>query len=106
MNGFQKILYLSNPSVAQDTALARAVSLAENNQADLTAADVIPVVTAGLTMPPGGPVSSELQAAMEADHRQALESLVAPHRRRTGIRVEVLTGHLFVAAIRAVIRER
>lgn len=103
MNRFHNILYVSNPTVVQDAALARAVSLAENNQANLTVAEVVPVVTGGLAMPPGGPVSTDLQAALEAEHRQALESLVASHRRRANVRIEVLAGHLFVEVIRAVL---
>ena len=36
MKRFKNILYVSEPSADQDSSLARAVSLAENNQADLT----------------------------------------------------------------------
>ena len=70
MKLFKNILYVSEASVAQETSIARAVSLAENNQADLTVIDVVPVITAGIGMPPGGPISSELQAAMVSERRK------------------------------------
>lgn len=56
MKHFKNILYLNEPTVDQASAFARAVWLAENNQADLTIIDVIPtqVVTAGFGLPPGG----------------------------------------------------
>ena len=61
MNMFRNILYVSEESSTQETSITRAVSLAENNQADLTVMDVIPVITAGIGMPPGGPISDDLQ---------------------------------------------
>lgn len=42
MKRFKNILYVSETGVDQTPALARAVLLAKNNQADLTVADVIP----------------------------------------------------------------
>lgn len=104
MKHFQNILYVSEPSVEQNSALARAVSLAENNQADLTVIDVIPQLSAGIGLPPGGPFSADLQARAEAEHRQALEALVAPYRGRLSIRVDVRVGHTFLETIRAVLR--
>lgn len=104
MKHFQNILYVSEASVDQGSAFARAVSLAENNQADLTVIDVIPQVTAGIRLPPGGPISAELQARAEAERRQALEALVAPYCGRLSIRLDVLVGQSFLETIRAVIR--
>ncbi len=104
MKHFQNILYVSQASVEQGSALARAVSLAENNQADLTVIDVIPQLSAGIGLPPGGPISADLQARAEAERRQALEALVAPYRGRLTIRLDVLAGQTFLETIRAVIR--
>ena len=85
MKQFNNILYVSEASVAQGPAMARAVSLAENNQADLTVIDVVPVITAGIGMPPGGPISTQLQSAVVSKRRAELESLVAPYQQRRGI---------------------
>lgn len=95
VKNFQNILYVSEPSVELDTALARAVSLAENNLADLTVIDVIPQMSAGIGLPSGGPISADLQARVEAEHRQALEALVAPYRERLSIRLDERWPHSF-----------
>ena len=106
MKLFKNILYISKEFVAQETSIARAVSLAENNQADLTVIGVVPVIAAGIGMPPGGPISSELQAAMVSERRKELESLVEPYKTRLYIRLDVLVGKTFLEAIRAVLRNK
>ena len=73
-------------------ALARAITLAENNQASLTVVDVVDRVTAGIGMPDGGPVYADLQSAMEATHMQALETLIEPYRQQIPIGTKVLIG--------------
>lgn len=104
MKLFKNILYVAQESISQGPAMARAVSLAENNQADLTIIDVVPVVTAGIGMPPGGPISTELQSAMVSKRRTELESLIAPYQQRRDIQIEVLVGQMFLEVIRAVLR--
>jgi len=106
MKRFKNILYLNEPAVDQASTIARAVSLAVNNQADLTIVDVIPtqVVTAGIGLPPGGPVSEDLRAAVESDHRKALESMVQPFSERLQVRLDVLVGKTYLEAIRAVLK--
>ncbi len=106
MKRFQNILYVNEPAVEQESAIARAVSLAENNQADLTIVDVIPsqLVTAGLGLPSGAPVSGDLRAAVESDRRRALEHMVQPFRERLQVRLDVLVGKTYLEAIRAVLK--
>lgn len=106
MKRFKNILYLNEPTVDQVSAVARAVSLAENNQADLTIVDVIPtqVVTAGIGLPPGGPISDQLRAFVESDHRKMLEGLIQPFYDRLQIRLDILVGKTFLEAIRAVLK--
>lgn len=106
MKLFKNILYVAQASISQGPAMARAVSLAENNQADLTIIDVVPVVTAGIGMPPGGPISTVLQSAMVSKRRTELESLVAPYQQSRGIQIEVLVGQMFLEVIRAVLRNK
>lgn len=105
MRQFKNILYVNETTVEQESALSRAVSLAENNTANLTVVDVIPVVTAGIGLPPGGPISSELQAIIESEHLSRLEALVDPFRKKLDIRLEVLVGKTFLEIIRAVLRD-
>jgi len=106
MKRFKNILYVSEASVAQGPAIERAMSLAENNQADLTVIEVVPVVTGSIGTPPGGRTSAELQTAMVDKRRKELESLVAPFKQRLSIRLDVLVGKTFLEAIRAVIRNK
>ncbi len=106
MKRFKNILYVNEPSAPQESTIARAVSLAENNQADLTIVDVIPtqLVTAGIGLPLGGRISSELRAIVESDRRQVLASMVQSCKEHLQIRLEVLVGKTYLEAIRAVLK--
>lgn len=106
MKRFKNILYVSEASIEQGSAIGRAVSLAENNQANLTIIDVVPTTMAGIGMPPGGPDLADLQAARVKERRNELEFLVASHREHRSLHIEVLTGQLFIEAIRAVLRNK
>ncbi len=106
MKRFKNILYLNEPTVDQASAVARAVSLAENNQADLTIIDVIPtqLVREGIGLQPGGPMAKGLRTVVESDHRKAMESMVQSFKDRMQIRLEVLVGKTYLEAIRAVLK--
>ena len=106
MKRINSILYMAEPSVEQGSAIERAVSLAENNQADLTVIDIAPAVAAGIRMPPSGPSSTDLQSAMVAERLEGLEHLIAPYKERHNITLDVLTGKPFIEAIRAVLRDK
>ena len=86
-------------------AVERAVTLAENNQADLTVIDVVDRLTAGIGMPDGGPISADLQFALETRHAQKLETLVGPYRRQIPIKTKVRNGTRFLEIIRQVLSE-
>ncbi|MDY6981151.1 MAG: universal stress protein, partial [Pseudomonadota bacterium] len=104
MKRFKNILYVFEQFIVQDSIIARGVSLAQNNQARLTIIDVIPEQTAGIGMPPGGPISVDLTAAMIAQRRQMLESLVASYTTQLDFSIEILVGIKFLEVIRAVQR--
>jgi len=104
MKRFKNILYVCESSVEQEAAIARAVSLAQNNQANLTIIDVAPAVSAVASIQPGGPNSSDLQASAVTERRQALESLIASYRSQMNIHVDVLVGRQFLEAIRTVLK--
>jgi hypothetical protein len=63
MKRFKRILCVVEPRQAIEPVLERVVSLAQNNQACLTVVCVAPRVTAGISMPDGGPITLELQKA-------------------------------------------
>ena len=104
MNLFKNILYVSGGSAAQKGSIIRAVSLAENNQADLTVIDVVPVITAGISLLRGNSISSELQAAAVEESRKKLEALIEPYKDRVHIQLDVLVGRTFIEVIRAILR--
>jgi len=103
---FKNILYLNEPSVDQESAIARAVSLAENNQADLTIIDVIPaqVVTAASELSIGGPGSSAARKALESEHLKAMQTMAQSYQERLPIQLKVFVGKTYLEAIRAVLK--
>jgi len=104
MKRFKNILYVAQSSVTQDAAMARAVSLAHNNQARLTVMDVVPGAPAGIAAPSGKPIGADLTAIMLAERRRLLDSLVAPHREQATLDIQVLHGKKFLQVIQAVLR--
>lgn len=103
MQPFKNILYVAEATDAQGAALARAVSLSENNQADLTVLGVVPEFAAYFGIA-NGPTSEELQTHMVAQRREQLQTLIAPYRERLEIKLEVRVGKTFLEAIRMVMR--
>ena len=104
MKRFNNILFAVESSVPQETAVARAVSLAKNNQANLTVLDVVPGIVDRSVAALGGTVSADLAAIRQAERQQELEALVAPHRGELEIQVGVLVGRKFIELISAVQR--
>lgn len=105
MKRFKRILYVAEPQSAQQAAIARAVSLARNNQAQLRVVEVVQEVTSGIGLPPGGPIASDLTDVLTAERRQALEVLVAPYRDQVAMEIDVLVGRESLQIIRTVLRE-
>ena len=104
MKRFKDILCVVEPQGICDPVLQRAVTLAENNQASLTVVYVAERVTAGIGMPVGGPISAELQAAVVAGHKQQLDAVVEPYKKRVKLETRVLVGTPFLEIIREVMR--
>jgi nucleotide-binding universal stress UspA family protein len=85
-------------------AFDRAVTLAENNQANLTVITVTPSINASIEVPESGITSTEIQDATANRHKQELENLVESSRQRIRIETRVLTGTPFLEVIREVLR--
>lgn len=92
MKRFKSILYVAESDNHQESALARAVSLAENNQAALTVIDIIPTVM------------NEYPEDIMSHRMQFLESMIEPYTRRLEIKVKLETGTVFLEVIREVLR--
>ncbi len=104
MKRFKDILCTIEPEKECKLVLERAVTLAENNQANLTVITVAPSISAGNGMLEGGLISTDLQAATVASHKQKLENHVEPYRQRIKIETSVLIGTPFLEIIREVLR--
>ena len=104
MRRFNNILCVVEHGKEGKPALDKAVTLAEHNQAKLTVVDVITRVPARIGMPGGGPLSSDLRAAMVREHEARLVELIEPYRKRLDVKHGMLTGTSFLEIIRAVLR--
>ena len=107
MKRFKDILCIADPENECKLALERAVTLAENNQANLTVITVASPINIGINMPEGEPIpveSVELQEATVNSHKQQLEKIVEPYRQRMKVETSVLTGTPFLEVIREVLR--
>ncbi|HSL60901.1 MAG TPA: universal stress protein [Desulfotignum sp.] len=107
MKRFKNILYVSETGVDQTPAMTRAVSLAKNNQADLTVVDVIPegVLGDAAGLLPDSRTAGEVTAGVIMDRRRALASLISPFTQNPDIRIQVVTGTLFLEVIRMVLSQ-
>lgn len=92
MKPFKNILYVTEETVDQASAVGRAVSMAEKNQAKLTIMDVI------------SPVAGAHLSDTASYHRQKLESLIQPYRKRLKVQTDVVEGTPFLEVIRSVLR--
>lgn len=102
---FHSILCVTGGDTAEKgSPISRAVSLAEANQARLTLVDVVSPIGPGLRLPAGAPTADELTAAIVERRQRALEQMAEPVRDRVDVRVQVLTGTMFLEVIRAVLR--
>jgi len=105
MKRFKNIIYVLDVEKKHKSVMERVVALAENNQARLTVVSILEPVTVGFGMPEGGPISVDLQAAMESIQTQKLEATVAPYRARVDVQTQLLAGTQFLEIIREVLRD-
>lgn len=104
MNRFKNILCVLIGTEPSQIALKRAVSLAENNQANLTVISVMAPVSIGMGMPDGGPISAQLQSETVEARAQELNTMVEAYRGGMKIRTRVLVGIQFLEIIHEVLR--
>ncbi len=102
MKRFSDILCVMTPGVDSGTALERAVTLAENNQARLTVVAVVERIDSGIIA--GGPRADELQAAVIRARQVELATLLQPYRERVELEDKILVGTPFLEIIREVLR--
>lgn len=104
MQRFKDILYVAAPGSIDHVALERAVTLADNNQARLTVVEVIDQMPRITKLIDQILLLEEFQEKIVAGHRQRLEELVAPWRKKMEIQTKVLIGIPFLEIIREILR--
>ena len=105
MKSFNRILYVvENPAAEPIAAVARAVSLAENNQARLTVLHIAEEPRLG---PFAGSIAIEdLRSRLRQQATETLSDLLRGAGRETDHVVDVRFGTAFVEVIREVLRSR
>ena len=104
MKCFKNILYLVEPGKDQTAALARAVSLAENNQARLTLLEIIEPPRSGILE--GSRTLETLFCGAHQRLMAELEALTEPCTDRLDIDIKVRLGTPYLEAIRKVLAEQ
>ena len=105
MATFKNILCVVTPEHEDSLpTLARAVTLAQEYQARLVVADVIPRVIVGGWTPDSGPAMSRALIEVTDARMGALQRLVQPFQKQQDIQVEVLAGTSFLEVIRTMLR--
>ena len=104
MKQFKNILCVIESEETCQSALERAMTLAENNQAAVTVATVTERLKLSDGMPGGGSIPPDLHARITAGQTRWLETLVEPYRERIEVKTLVLIGTPFLEIIRDVMR--
>ena len=104
MKRFKRILCVITTPGTGRALLERALTLADNNQAELTVVTVAEHISIGMGMPEGGPISDGLQQAVVESAEQNLEQAIAPYLKKHKMESHVLVGSLFLEVIREVLR--
>lgn len=105
MKPFNSILYVvENPAAERSAAVARVVSLAQNNQSRLTVLHVAEEPRLG---PFAGSVAiKDLRARLRRQATEQLSDLLRSAGRETDVVVDIRFGAIFVEIIREVLRSR
>lgn len=103
MERFKNILCVINTDSECETAIERAISLAESNQASLSIISVVEHDITYIGDLNGDFAPTDLQAAIVSQHMQELEMKVVPYRKRIKFDTKVLTGVSFLETIRQVL---
>lgn len=104
MKRFSSVIFVSEAVDHNAAAFARAVALAEQNQARLTVVDVIPEPPARLTAIVDEFSPAKLMETLREERRTALQQLTAGAG-NVEIEIEVLSGPRFLAVTQAVLRQ-
>ncbi len=106
MKRFKNILFVADADLKCRDALVRAVTLAENNQANLTVVSVMDELSVGTHQKIHGVSLAELNELRRNLQQEQLKKLVASTQKTLQINIRLLTGQTFIAVIQEVIRNK
>lgn len=106
MQRFKDILCVLGSDEENDITLERAVTLANNNQAKLTAVKVIEQILPDTKLLERFLSDEDITAKLVEEHLKKLERLVSSWMGKVEIQIKVLTGTEFLEIIREVLRNR
>ena len=105
MKSFDSVLYVvENPAAEPTAAVARAVNLAENNQARLTVLHVAEEPRLGPFA--GGVAVKDVRARLQQQATEQLSDLLHSAGRETDVVIDTRFGTAFIEIIREVLRKR
>lgn len=104
MKRFKNILFVMPHETINEAAFGRAVTLAEQNQAELTLIDVVPPASGYVGTPFGFHTVTDFQSAVVDNQRQKLVAFAEDHAKGIPIKTKVLEGVPFLEIIREVLR--
>ncbi|VAW57032.1 Universal stress protein family 1 [hydrothermal vent metagenome] len=104
MKQFKNILCIVDLEKGHKQVLERAVTLAENNHANLTVTTVASSSSTNIGVLERAFISTDLQVTILNNFKQELENLVKPYCQGINIETRILTGTPFLEIIREVLR--
>ncbi len=105
MKCFKNILFVKEQNADCETALDRAVTLAQKNQASLTIIDVVEIFPNHFSAIPKGYTSETLLQTLFDERQKQLEQLVVYARKQMNIETRIVSGIPYLEVIRNVLAE-
>ena len=105
MKRFKNILFVKEQKAACESALERAVILAQDNQASLTVIDVVEDVPDRFSSVPHGYTPETLLQAIIDERQEQLEHLIALVPKNMEIEAQLFTGIPYLEVTRKVLRD-
>ncbi len=106
MKRFKNMLFVTDPELKCADTFARAVAMAEHNQAQLTVISILEDLPAEYSRNIINVSMAELRRSIIDNLSLQLEKLVAPARKNIQVKTGVLMGQPFLELIREVLREK
>lgn len=106
MKRFKNILFVADFETQCSDAFARAVALAEHNQAVLTVVAIMAEAPVGYQQKINGFSLADLSTPVREKLQQQLDDLAASAKKNITIKTHILTGKTFLALIQEVITEK